>query len=146
MRRGSLLRYHKLVDAGARSIKAGSLKSGSGSFSPDKQKLNGLGRRTLLITDRLTFDLEGLATATRQLRHLRVKRTNVAQRLPREKRAAYNGNQHFQKQQSLRKQSSIISLRMHVASSYVLQGFHERIITYHVLLHHLHAQLLPFLL
>ncbi|WP_416729467.1 hypothetical protein [Fictibacillus sp. JL2B1089] len=31
-----------------------------------------------------------------QLRHLRVKRTNVAQRLPRGKRAAWNGNQHFQ--------------------------------------------------
>ncbi|MBH0167455.1 hypothetical protein IHV12_21275 [Fictibacillus sp. 7GRE50] len=39
-----------------------------------------------------------------QLRHLRVKRTNVAQLLPRGKRAAWNGNQHFQKQQSFRKQ------------------------------------------
>ncbi|MQR95020.1 hypothetical protein EJV22_07490 [Fictibacillus phosphorivorans] len=56
--------------------------------------------------DHLTFDLEGLATVTRQLRHLRVIRTNVAQRLPRGKRAAWNGNQHFQKQQSLRKQPS----------------------------------------
>ncbi len=35
----------------------------------------------------LTFDLEGLATATRQVRHLRVKRPNVAHRLPRGKRA-----------------------------------------------------------
>jgi hypothetical protein len=57
----------------------------------------------ICLLDRLTFDLEGLATATRQLRHFRVKRTNVAQRLPRGKRAAWNGNQHFQKQQSLRK-------------------------------------------
>ncbi|MBH0163897.1 hypothetical protein IHV12_03170 [Fictibacillus sp. 7GRE50] len=33
-----------------------------------------------------------------------MKRTNVAHRLPRGKRAAWNGNQYFQKQQSLRKQ------------------------------------------
>ncbi|MBD7964070.1 hypothetical protein [Fictibacillus norfolkensis] len=41
----------------------------------------------------LTFDLEGLATATSQVRHLRVKRTNVAHRLPRGNRAAWNVNQ-----------------------------------------------------
>ncbi|WP_156488374.1 hypothetical protein [Fictibacillus phosphorivorans] len=35
----------------------------------------------------LAFDLEGLACATRQVRHLKVKRTNVAHRLPRGKRA-----------------------------------------------------------
>ncbi|MFG6496896.1 hypothetical protein P8610_16160 [Fictibacillus sp. UD] len=34
----------------------------------------------LCLFDHLTFDLEGLATATRQVRHLRVKRTNVAHR------------------------------------------------------------------
>ncbi|MDM5315871.1 hypothetical protein QUF49_07665 [Fictibacillus sp. b24] len=45
----------------------------------------------------LTFDLEGLATATRQVRHLRVKRTNVAHRLPRGKRATWNGNQSLPK-------------------------------------------------
>ncbi|WP_354019417.1 hypothetical protein [Fictibacillus halophilus] len=43
------------------------------------------------------------------MRHLRVKRTNVAHRLPRGKRAACNGNQHFQEQQSLRKQPFIIT-------------------------------------
>ncbi|MGM0803623.1 MAG: hypothetical protein ACQET8_02715 [Bacillota bacterium] len=41
----------------------------------------------------LTFDLEGLATATSQVRHLYVKRTNVAHRLSRRKRTAWNGNQ-----------------------------------------------------
>ncbi|MBN3554855.1 hypothetical protein JYA63_11300 [Fictibacillus nanhaiensis] len=41
----------------------------------------------------LTFDVGGLATATGQLRHLRVKRTNVAHRLPRGKRATWSGNQ-----------------------------------------------------
>ncbi|MFG6496979.1 hypothetical protein P8610_16585 [Fictibacillus sp. UD] len=39
----------------------------------------------LCLVDHLTFDLEGLATATRQVRHLRVKRPNVAHRLPRGK-------------------------------------------------------------
>jgi hypothetical protein len=47
----------------------------------------------LCLLDNLTFDLEGLATATRQVRHLKVKRTNVAHRLPRGKRATWNGNQ-----------------------------------------------------
>ncbi|MBH0168823.1 hypothetical protein [Fictibacillus sp. 18YEL24] len=42
----------------------------------------------LCLLGRLTFDLEGLATATRQVRHLRVKRTNVAHRLPRGKRVS----------------------------------------------------------
>ena len=42
-----------------------------------------------------------------QVRHLYVKRTNVAHRPPRGKRAAWNGNQHSQKQQSLRKQTFI---------------------------------------
>jgi len=51
----------------------------------------------ICLLDRLTFDLEGLATATRQLRHLRVKRTNVAHRLPRGKRATWNGNQLLSK-------------------------------------------------
>ncbi len=74
---------------------AGSPKSGSGSFSPDKQKVNGLARRTLLMTDHLTFDLEGLATATRQVRHLRVKRTNVAHRPAPRKASICNGNQQL---------------------------------------------------
>ncbi|MED1862700.1 hypothetical protein P4V41_04485 [Fictibacillus nanhaiensis] len=43
--------------------------------------------------DQLAFDLEGLATATRQVRHLYENRTNVAHRLPRGKRASCNGNQ-----------------------------------------------------
>ncbi|MGM0804230.1 MAG: hypothetical protein ACQET8_05780 [Bacillota bacterium] len=38
------------------------------------------------------------------MRHLKVKRSNMAHRLPRGKRAAWNGNQRFQKQLSLRKQ------------------------------------------
>ncbi|WP_394605796.1 hypothetical protein [Fictibacillus sp. UD] len=48
-------------------------KSGSGSFSPDKQKLDGF-EGALCLLSHLTFDLEGLATATRQVRHLKVKR------------------------------------------------------------------------
>ncbi|WP_394605750.1 hypothetical protein [Fictibacillus sp. UD] len=31
-----------------------------------------------------------------QVRHLRVKRTNVAHRLPRGKRSTWSGNQHYQ--------------------------------------------------
>jgi hypothetical protein len=53
------------------------------SFSHDKQKVNGLRRGTLLFKDRLTFDLEGLATATRQEAH----------RSPDGKRATWSGNQ-----------------------------------------------------
>ncbi|MBH0164379.1 hypothetical protein IHV12_05590 [Fictibacillus sp. 7GRE50] len=49
----------------------------------------------------LTFDLEWLATATSQVRHLRVKRTNVAHRLPRGKRVSETEINYFQKQQSL---------------------------------------------
>ncbi|MED1864177.1 hypothetical protein P4V41_12000 [Fictibacillus nanhaiensis] len=44
------------------------MKSGSGSFSSDKQKVNGLSS-VLCFIDHLTFDLEELATATRQVRH-----------------------------------------------------------------------------
>ncbi|ANC77885.1 hypothetical protein ABE65_014220 [Fictibacillus phosphorivorans] len=43
----------------------GSPKSGSDSFSPDKQKMNGH-EGVLCLLDRLPFDLEGLVTATRQ--------------------------------------------------------------------------------
>ncbi|MFG6493853.1 hypothetical protein P8610_00705 [Fictibacillus sp. UD] len=57
----------------------------------------------LCLFDRLTFDLEGLATATRQVRHLYVERTNVAHRLPRGKRASGTEINHLQKQQSLQK-------------------------------------------
>ncbi|MDM5316950.1 hypothetical protein QUF49_13165 [Fictibacillus sp. b24] len=39
-----------------------------------------------------------------QVRHLKVKRTNVAHRLPRGKRASGTEINHYQKQQSLRKQ------------------------------------------
>ncbi|MDM5316377.1 hypothetical protein QUF49_10260 [Fictibacillus sp. b24] len=39
-----------------------------------------------------------------QVRHLRVKRSNVAHRLPRGKRAPGTEINHFQEQQSLRKQ------------------------------------------
>jgi hypothetical protein len=78
---------------------AGSPKSGSGLFSLDKQKVNGF-EGALCLLSHLTFDLERLATATRQVRHLKVKRTNVAHRLP--QRAAWNGNPHLQKQQSLK--------------------------------------------
>jgi hypothetical protein len=49
------------------------MKSGSGSFSPDKQKVKGLGRRSL-PSDHLTFDLEGLAAAARQVRLLKAQR------------------------------------------------------------------------
>ncbi|WP_394604549.1 hypothetical protein [Fictibacillus sp. UD] len=35
-----------------------------------------------------------------QVRHLRVKRPNVAHRLPRGKRATWSGDQHFHKRQS----------------------------------------------
>ncbi|MBH0163850.1 hypothetical protein IHV12_02935 [Fictibacillus sp. 7GRE50] len=42
------------------------------------------------------------------MRHLKVKRTNVAHRLPRGKRASWNGNQHFQKQQSTKTAFTII--------------------------------------
>ncbi|MFG6496842.1 hypothetical protein P8610_15885 [Fictibacillus sp. UD] len=45
----------------------------------------------------LTFDLEGLAATTRQVRHLYVKRTNVAHRLPRGKRAPGTEINYFQK-------------------------------------------------
>ncbi|MFG6493910.1 hypothetical protein P8610_00990 [Fictibacillus sp. UD] len=38
------------------------------------------------------------------MRHLKVKRTNVAHRLPRGKRAPGTEINHFQKHQSLRKQ------------------------------------------
>ncbi|MDM5317158.1 hypothetical protein QUF49_14210 [Fictibacillus sp. b24] len=41
------------------------------------------------------------------MRHLRVKRTNVAHRLPRGKRASETEINHFQEQQSLRKQPFI---------------------------------------
>jgi uncharacterized radical SAM superfamily Fe-S cluster-containing enzyme len=44
----------------------------------------------------LTFDLEGLATVTRQVRHLYVKRTNVAHRLPRGKRVPVTEINHIQ--------------------------------------------------
>ncbi len=44
--------------------RAVSPKCGSGSSSPDKQKLNGY-EGALCLFDRLTFDLEGLVTATR---------------------------------------------------------------------------------
>ncbi len=55
----------------------------------------------LCLLDRLTFDLEGLATTTRQVRHLRVKRPNVAHRLPHGKRVSGTEVNHFQKQQVL---------------------------------------------
>ncbi|MDM5316367.1 hypothetical protein QUF49_10210 [Fictibacillus sp. b24] len=42
------------------------------------------------------------------MRHLRVKRTNVAHRLPRGKRAPGTEINHFQEQQSLRKQPFIL--------------------------------------
>ncbi|KZE69431.1 hypothetical protein AWM68_03970 [Fictibacillus phosphorivorans] len=73
---------------------AGSLKSGSGSFSPDKQKVNGK-EGALCLLGRSAFDLEGLATATRQVRHLRVTRTNVAHRLSRGKRTPETEINHF---------------------------------------------------
>ncbi len=75
---------------------AGSPQSGSGSFSPDKQKVNGF-EGALCLLSHLTFDLEGLATATRQVRHLRVKRLNVAHGLPHGKRASEMEINHFQK-------------------------------------------------
>ncbi|KZE68730.1 hypothetical protein AWM68_00150 [Fictibacillus phosphorivorans] len=82
---------------------AGSPKSGSGSFSPDKQKVNGFeGALCLLIHS--PFDLEGLATATRQVRHLRVKRTNVAHRLPRGKRASGTEINYLHIHREIRKQ------------------------------------------
>ncbi|MBH0164442.1 hypothetical protein IHV12_05905 [Fictibacillus sp. 7GRE50] len=76
---------------------AGSPKSGSGSLRPDKQKVNGF-EGALCLLSHLTFDLEGLATATRQVRHLRVKRPNVAHGLPHGKRASVTEINHFQKQ------------------------------------------------
>ncbi|MDR7074560.1 hypothetical protein J2X07_003557 [Fictibacillus barbaricus] len=48
-------------------------------------------------SDHLTFDLEGLTVVARQVRHLQVKRQNVAHRLPRGKRASWNGNQLLSK-------------------------------------------------
>ncbi|WP_354019304.1 hypothetical protein [Fictibacillus halophilus] len=53
----------------------------------------------ICLLERLTFDLEGLAIATRQVRHLYVKRTNVAHRLPRGKRVSATESNYFQKQQ-----------------------------------------------
>ncbi|WP_394605058.1 hypothetical protein [Fictibacillus sp. UD] len=47
----------------------------------------------LCLLSHLAFDLEGLATATGQVRHLRVKRTKVAHRLPRGKRSTWSENQ-----------------------------------------------------
>jgi hypothetical protein len=44
-----------------------------------------------------------------QVRHLRVKRTNVAHRLPRGKRAPETEINHFQEQQGLQKQRLILS-------------------------------------
>ncbi|MBH0167391.1 hypothetical protein IHV12_20910 [Fictibacillus sp. 7GRE50] len=49
----------------------------------------------------LTFDLKGLATATRQMRHLYVKRKNVAHRLPRGKRSTGTEINYFHQQQSV---------------------------------------------
>ncbi|MFG6497230.1 hypothetical protein P8610_17845 [Fictibacillus sp. UD] len=63
----------------------------------------------LCLFDRLTFDLEGLATATRQVRHLKVKRSNVAHRLPRGKRASETEIKHFQKQQRFTKRLFIMT-------------------------------------
>ncbi|MDM5315238.1 hypothetical protein QUF49_04475 [Fictibacillus sp. b24] len=81
---------------------AGSTKSGSGSFSPDKQKVNGF-EGALCLLNHSAFDLEGLATATRQVRHLRVKRPNVAHHLPRGKRAPGTEINSLQEQLSMRK-------------------------------------------
>ncbi|MFG6494629.1 hypothetical protein P8610_04675 [Fictibacillus sp. UD] len=53
----------------------------------------------LCLLNHSAFDLEGLATATRQVRHLYVKRSNVAHRLPRGKRATETESNHFQKLQ-----------------------------------------------
>ncbi|MDM5315619.1 hypothetical protein QUF49_06385 [Fictibacillus sp. b24] len=47
---------------------------------------------------------ETTASTGGQVRHLKVKRTNVAHRLPRGKRAPGTEINHFQKHQSLRKQ------------------------------------------
>ncbi len=58
----------------------------------------------LCLVGHLTSDLEGLASETRQVRHLKVKRTDVAHRLPRGKRATWDGNQHLQEHQCLGKQ------------------------------------------
>ncbi|KZE67606.1 hypothetical protein AWM68_19290 [Fictibacillus phosphorivorans] len=60
--------------------------------------MNGL-EGALCLLSHLAFDLEGLATATGQVRHLRVKRTNVAHRLPRGKGAPETEINYFQKQQ-----------------------------------------------
>ncbi len=57
-----------------------------GSFSPDKQKVNGY-EGALCLLSHLTFDLEGLATVTRQVRHLRAQSAEVAHRTPPGKRA-----------------------------------------------------------
>ena len=63
-----------------------SSKSGGGLFSPDKQKMNGF-EGALCLLSHLTFDLEGLATATRQMRQLRAQSVEMAHRTPPGKRA-----------------------------------------------------------
>ncbi|WP_226677558.1 hypothetical protein [Rossellomorea aquimaris] len=63
-----------------------STKSGGGSFSPDKHKMNGLRRRSFAFLDHLAYDLEGLAAVAGQVRPRRAK-PEEAHRQPRGKRA-----------------------------------------------------------
>ncbi|WP_226677708.1 hypothetical protein [Rossellomorea aquimaris] len=63
-----------------------STKSGGGSFSPDKHKMNGLRRRSFAFLDHLAYDLEGLAAIAGQVRPHRAK-PEEAHRQPRGKRA-----------------------------------------------------------
>jgi hypothetical protein len=78
----------------------------SESFSNDKQKVNGLRSGTLLFKNRLTFDLEELATATRQ----------EAYRTPHGKLATCSGNQllsgntNVYENSFLKKERSIIAI------------------------------------
>jgi hypothetical protein len=46
------------------------------------------------------------------VRHLKVKRTNVAHRLPRGKRATWNGNKHLPKTTKFTKTAFKINVRL----------------------------------
>ncbi len=79
--------------AGARLLREtlGSTKSGGGSFSPDKHKMNGRRRRSFAFLGHLAYDLEGLAAVAGQVRPRRRSRGGSPP-APR-KASTWSGNQ-----------------------------------------------------
>jgi hypothetical protein len=65
------LRFRHLLSAGRKSSLLGvppaGKKSGGGSPSPDKHKMNGPGRRSFAFLDHLAYDLEGLTAGAGQV-------------------------------------------------------------------------------